>query len=271
MFIRSLQIAQALKLQMEVQRKLHEQIEVWQNKPIPLATNFQFMYQYTMIMLEFCLQVQRHLQLRIEAQGKYLQSVLKKAQETISGYNSSSLGVELAKAELSQLVSMVNTGCPSSSISELTELGGLSLKTVERNQMRGTICSMESSLTSSESSGRKEEKWPMKDSSDLQKSNSTTLELSLMDIHPEERPRSSDTSNQANGKKRTGSSISDGTCVEQPVAKRSPTQRDKSGNQLRKSGLLGTLDLNSQYQNDIDSVPKAIDLNCKGMEQCNGF
>ena len=40
---------------------------------------------------------------------------------------------------------------------------------------------------------------------------------------------------------------------------------------LRKSGLLGTLDLNSQYQNDIDSGPKAIDLNCKGMEQCNGF
>nr|POF15777.1 hypothetical protein CFP56_17984 [Quercus suber] len=42
-------------------------------------------------------------------------------------------------------------------------------------------------------------------------------------------------------------------------------------NQLRKSGLLGTLDLNSQYQNDIDSGPKAIDLNCKGMEQYNWF
>ncbi|XP_050277158.1 myb family transcription factor PHL8-like [Quercus robur] len=238
----SLQIAQALKLQMEVQRKLHEQIEV-----------------------------QRHLQLRIEAQGKYLQSVLKKAQETLAGYNSSSLGVELAKAELSQLVSMVNTGCPSSSISELTELGGLSLKTVERNQMRGTICSMESSLTSSESSGRKEEKRPMKESGDLQKSNTTTLELSLMNIHPEDKPRSIETSNQASGKKRTGSAISNTTCVEQPVAKRSPNHRDKSSNQLRKSGLLGTLDLNSQYQNDIDSGPKAIDLNCKGMEQCNGF
>lgn len=229
------------------------------------------MYHYILIMLEFCLQVQRHLQLRIEAQGKYLQSVLKKAQETLAGYNSSSLGVELAKAELSQLVSMVNTGCPSSSISELTELGGLSLKTVERNQMRGTICSMESSLTSSESSGRKEEKRPMKESGDLQKSNTTTLELSLMNIHPEDKPRSIETSNQASGKKRTGSAISNTTCVEQPVAKRSPTHRDKSSNQLRKSGLLGTLDLNSQYQNDIDSGPKAIDLNCKGMEQCNGF
>ncbi|PQQ19544.1 uncharacterized protein Pyn_07360 [Prunus yedoensis var. nudiflora] len=82
----SLQIAESLQLQMEVQRKLHEQIEV-----------------------------QRHLQLRIEAQGKYLQTVLKKAQETLSGYSSSSVGVELAKAELTQLVSMVNNGCTSSS------------------------------------------------------------------------------------------------------------------------------------------------------------
>ncbi|MQM13342.1 hypothetical protein Taro_046267 [Colocasia esculenta] len=45
-----------LQLHMEVQRKLHEQIEV-----------------------------QKHLQLRIEAQGKYMQSVLKKAQETLAG------------------------------------------------------------------------------------------------------------------------------------------------------------------------------------------
>lgn len=211
------------------------------------------------------------MQLRIEAQGKYLQSVLKKAQETLAGYSSSSLGVELAKAELSQLVSMVNSGCPSSSISELTETGGLSIKDVERRHMRGTICSMESSLTSSESSGRKEEKRPMKESDDPQKSNATTLELSLMDMHPGDKQRSFDLSNQASGSKRSGSAISDGICTEQLVAKRSSTHRDKSNNQLRKSGLLETLDLNSQYQLDIDAGPKAIDLNCKGMEHCNGF
>ncbi|KAK8546995.1 hypothetical protein V6N13_099740 [Hibiscus sabdariffa] len=90
-FIRSKRISQALQMQMEVQRKLHEKIEV-----------------------------QRHLQLRIEAQGKYLQLALKKAQETLVEYSSSSVGVELAKAELSQLVSMVNNGCTSSSFSELT-------------------------------------------------------------------------------------------------------------------------------------------------------
>ncbi|XLR68896.1 hypothetical protein S83_019568, partial [Arachis hypogaea] len=53
---RSMQIAEALQMQMEVQKKLYEQIEV-----------------------------QRHLQLKIEAQGKYLQSVLHKAQETLAG------------------------------------------------------------------------------------------------------------------------------------------------------------------------------------------
>jgi hypothetical protein len=232
--------------------------------------NFQFMNQGMPIVSEFCFQVQRHLQLRIEAQGKYLQSVLKKAQDTLAGYSSSSLGVELAKAELSQLVSMVNSGCPSSSISELTETGGLSIKDVERRQMRGTICSMESSLTSSESSGRKEEKRPMKESGDPQKSNAT-IELSLMDMHPGEKPRSIDVSKQASGSKRSGSAISDGICIEQTVAKRPSTHRDKSNNQLRKSGLLETLDLNSHYQLDIDAGPKAIDLNCKGMEQCNGL
>ncbi|KAK9122486.1 hypothetical protein Sjap_012088 [Stephania japonica] len=52
--IKSLQINEALQMQIEVQRRLHEQLEV-----------------------------QRHLQLRIEAQGKYLESVLEKAQETL--------------------------------------------------------------------------------------------------------------------------------------------------------------------------------------------
>ncbi|XP_050373226.1 myb family transcription factor PHL8 isoform X2 [Argentina anserina] len=219
----SVQIAQSLQLQMEVQRKLHEQIEV-----------------------------QRHLQLRIEAQGKYLQSVLKKAHETLSGYNPSSVGVELAKAEISQLVSMVNSGCPSSSFSEITETGTPTLKDIKRKHIRGTMCSMESSLTSSESSGRKEEK-----------SNSTCVELPLMEIHPEVNPLINVTSNQYHGigKKRSiSSSISDELCVEQPVAKRSSaTRRDKIGNHLR----MVTIDLNSKYQNDIDSSPKVLDLNCK--------
>ncbi|KAG6758056.1 hypothetical protein POTOM_038390 [Populus tomentosa] len=201
----SFQIAQALQMQMEVKRKLHEQIEV-----------------------------QRHLQLRIEAQGKYLQSVLKKAQETLAGYNSYSMGVEVAKAELSLLVSMANSGCPSSSISDLTETGGSSLRGMERTQMRSALCSMESSLTSSESSGRKEDMQRKNEIHDTDKSNTASVELPLMDIHPQDNPLNTRSSNQ--GKKRSGSIISDGVSVEQPLA-----SRLKNGDQLS----LGMFDLNS--------------------------
>ncbi|EXB51246.1 Myb family transcription factor APL [Morus notabilis] len=52
-------IVDAIRMQMEVQRRLHEQLEV-----------------------------QKHLQLRIEAQGKYMQSILEKACQTLAGENS---------------------------------------------------------------------------------------------------------------------------------------------------------------------------------------
>ncbi|PON60071.1 Octamer-binding transcription factor [Parasponia andersonii] len=51
----------AIRMQMEVQRRLHEQLEV-----------------------------QKHLQLRIEAQGKYMQSILEKACQTLAGENMAS-------------------------------------------------------------------------------------------------------------------------------------------------------------------------------------
>ncbi|XP_062195454.1 myb-related protein 2-like isoform X2 [Phragmites australis] len=75
------------RTQREVQRKLHEQIE-------------------------------RHLQLRIEAQGRYLQSVLHRAQVVLADHMlNSPAGTEAAKAELSELASAVETGCQSSSSS----------------------------------------------------------------------------------------------------------------------------------------------------------
>ncbi|GFP87351.1 myb family transcription factor apl [Phtheirospermum japonicum] len=126
----SLQITNALQMQMEVQRKLHQQIEV-----------------------------QRHLQLRIEAQGKYLQSVLRKAKETLSQYISCSIEAEQAKAQLSQLLSMVDFECPNSSFSVLTREGSIMSK-YERNDNKllgHNGCSLESSLTSSETSLRNEE------------------------------------------------------------------------------------------------------------------
>ncbi|KAK4358066.1 hypothetical protein RND71_023676 [Anisodus tanguticus] len=204
----SLQIGRALQMQMDVQRKLHQQIEV-----------------------------QRHLQLRIEAQGKYLQSVLKKAHETLAGYGTSSVGVELAKAELSQLVSMVNMGCfPSSSLSAITEIDCSISKNRESKKLKGGIlCSLESSLTSSESSARKEYQ-----SDTTWNNKNTPIGLSL---NPD-----------INEKKRSRNNICNDICVEQPSAKR----------------FLETIDLNSKCPNEYDeNGPKVIDLNCKEVEQFN--
>ncbi|CAL4971107.1 unnamed protein product [Urochloa decumbens] len=51
----SVRVNEAIRMQMEVQRRLHEQLEV-----------------------------QKHLQMRIEAQGKYMQSIIEKAYQTIA-------------------------------------------------------------------------------------------------------------------------------------------------------------------------------------------
>ncbi|KAL8201572.1 hypothetical protein R6Q57_010719 [Mikania cordata] len=77
---KNLYINEALQMQIEVQRRLHDQLEV-----------------------------QRHLQLRIEAQGKYLQAVLEKAQETVGRQNLSEVGLDAPKVQLSELVSKAST------------------------------------------------------------------------------------------------------------------------------------------------------------------
>ncbi|KAH0919471.1 hypothetical protein HID58_027131 [Brassica napus] len=133
---RGLKITEALQLQTEVQKKLHEQIEV----------------------------VQRNLQVKIEAQGKYLQSVLMKAQQTLAGYTSSTLGMDFSRTKLSRFASLVN---PSSSFSELTQVeeyeeeaedareSFLYRKKTENRGIKLLRCSVESFLESSESSETK--------------------------------------------------------------------------------------------------------------------
>ncbi|KAJ6816894.1 myb-related protein 2-like [Iris pallida] len=79
---KAVQISDAILMQIEVQRQLNEQLEV-----------------------------QRRLQLRIEAQGKYLQSVLEKTQETLGKQNTTSLGLDAAKVQFSELVSKVSDEC----------------------------------------------------------------------------------------------------------------------------------------------------------------
>ncbi|KAJ4881626.1 Homeodomain-like superfamily protein [Raphanus sativus] len=78
----SYQVTEALRAQMEVQRRLHEQLEV-----------------------------QRRLQLRIEAQGKYLQSILEKACKAIEDQAVAFAGLDAAREELSELAIKVSSGC----------------------------------------------------------------------------------------------------------------------------------------------------------------
>ncbi|XP_065852217.1 myb-related protein 2-like [Euphorbia lathyris] len=123
---KSLHISEALQMQIEVQRRLHEQLEV-----------------------------QRHLQLRIEAQGKYLQAVLEKAQETLGRQNLGTMGLEAAKVQLSELVSKVSTQCLNSAFSELKELQDLCPQ--QTQAAPPTDCSMDSCLTSCEGSQKEQE------------------------------------------------------------------------------------------------------------------
>lgn len=53
------------------------------------------------------MQVHKNLQLRIEAQGKYLQTILEKAKETLAGHTSASPDLKAAHAELTELASKV--------------------------------------------------------------------------------------------------------------------------------------------------------------------
>ncbi|KAK7380652.1 hypothetical protein VNO78_33167 [Psophocarpus tetragonolobus] len=121
------EINDALQMQIEVQRRLHEQLE----------------------------QVQRHLQLRIEAQGKYLQAVLEKAQETLGRQNIGAEGVEAAKVQLSELASRVSSQSLDSKFSELKELQVLWPQQTQEGQ--ATDCAMGSFLTYSEESQRDRE------------------------------------------------------------------------------------------------------------------
>lgn len=56
-------------------------------------------------------QVQRHLHLRVEAQGKYLQSILEKACKVLNEQTLASSGLEATRQELSELAIKVSNDC----------------------------------------------------------------------------------------------------------------------------------------------------------------
>ena len=103
--------------------------------------------------------MQRLLQLRIEAQGKYLQAVLEKAQETLGRQNLGAVGLEATKLQLSELVSKVSSQCLNSAFSDrLKEIQGFSPhQQTQTNQPNTNDCSMDSCLTSCEGSQKEQE------------------------------------------------------------------------------------------------------------------
>lgn len=103
-------------------------------------------------------QVQRHLQLRIEAQGKYLQTILEKACKALNDQAVVSAGLEAAREELSELAIKVSHDCQGlvpldtikmPSVSELA--AALENKSASTIPARIGDCSIESCLTSSRS------------------------------------------------------------------------------------------------------------------------
>ena len=185
-----------------------------------------------------------------------MQKVLKKAQETLSSYNCSAASVEHAKAELSHLVSMVS----SSSFSGITNATDLSLENLDQKHvMRYTGCSVESSLTSSESSGRREdEKETQVENEEIEKGNHGDC-VFILPLLDETRTRG------MGSRKRSKNTISENNWVEQTSCKKSKQENgEEIGHGLRKFGLLETIDLNSQCENDLDLGPRQpIDLNSK--------
>ncbi|KAL0337013.1 UNVERIFIED_CONTAM: Myb-related protein 2 [Sesamum calycinum] len=125
---KNMHLGEAIQMQIEVQRRLHEQLEV-----------------------------QRHLQLQIEAQGKYLQAVLEKAQDTLGRQNLGSMGLEAAKVQLSDLVSKVSTQCLNSAFSGIKELSDLCLQKTQTSQP--TDLSTDSCLTSCDGSMRDQDQY----------------------------------------------------------------------------------------------------------------
>ncbi|OVA09821.1 hypothetical protein BVC80_1753g16 [Macleaya cordata] len=179
-----------------------------------------------------------------------------KAQDTLAGYNSSST----MTTQVSESISLAETQNQNSSVSELTDAEGFNLINVRKRSVRGTDCSRDSSVTSSESSGKKDEKLKMVESEDTH--DSLVLPSMEIDQNGSSVGHTESSIYRIAGKKRSRSSISDETCVEQPLTKRSTVLEVKPVGQLKKLGLFKEFDLNSKYQSEVDSGLEELDLNC---------
>jgi hypothetical protein len=93
-------------------------------------------------------QVQRHLQLRIEAQGKYLQAVLEQAHESLGKQNLGPANLEDTKMKISELVSQVSNECFSNAVTHTKE--NSSMQRLEPRQIQFVESSTNNCLTAAE-------------------------------------------------------------------------------------------------------------------------
>lgn len=100
--------------------------------------------------------MQRRLQLRIEAQGKYLQSILEKACKAFDEQAAAFAGLEAAREELSELAIKVSNNSQGTTVPffdatkmmmMMPSLSELAVAIDHKNNIT-TNCSVESSLTS---------------------------------------------------------------------------------------------------------------------------
>lgn len=93
--------------------------------------------------------MQHRLQLRIEAQGKYLQSILEKACKALNDQTLASVGLEAAREELSELAIKVANDCQQvMTVSTLSDVAAtLESKKLTNMPARIGDCSVDSCLT----------------------------------------------------------------------------------------------------------------------------
>lgn len=170
--------------------------------------------------------MQRHLQLRIEAQGKYLEAVLEKAQETIGSQNSGTTFPEASSIHLPDFVSKASTECLNSVVDQ--ELyNNLSLKPSSfgsRTEMK---------VNDNESSLRKMELRWHKDNVDL-----SSLSMSI-------------------GKEKRYNEAEAGA----KFFEQSKTEKQKESPESKLSFFSTKLDLNADDDNDVASSCRQFDLN----------
>lgn len=231
--------------------------------------------------------MQRHLQLRIEAQGKYLQSVLEKAQETLGKQSVGSVGLEAAKVQLSELVTKASNECFGTAFPSLRESSSshnlqgqavqfvdysgdscfISCEELQKDQETHNVCvGLRSYANNSLLCTQKIEEdsthaktrfaWCRKVNEHMTLPSSTMKESEMSNFPVEE---SSMLSKSVKAKGENG----EDPCLELPNGKRLAGQQE-SGNQLNGFALpclTAALDLNARDDNDPSPGCKQFDLN----------